>query len=84
MEFKFLVAKNDIKGLPGLEKGAAVVRTAMAVLEGGYEYDVWHVLDNGLTAMTRIEHREEFDELVVEGDTPDEVIEKVKEAISRL
>jgi len=83
MDFKFLVATKDIKGLPGLEKGTAVVRVSVEAMPGGYEYDVWHRLDDGTVAKTRIEHREEFDVREVEGETPQEVREKVAEVVSR-
>lgn len=84
MEFEFLVAKSDIKGLPGLEKGAVVMRVTVEVLEGGYEYDVWHRLDNGMVAKTRIGHRDEFDVLRIDAETHVEAIEKLSEAISRM
>lgn len=84
MVFKYLVAKNDIKGLPGLEKGTPVIRVAVEVMEGGYEYDVWHILNNGLTAMTRVKHRDEFEVRVVEGDDVSDVIKSVEEAVSGL
>jgi hypothetical protein len=83
MVFRFLVAKDAIKGLPGLEKGDAVVRVAVEVMQGGYEYDVWHKLGDGMTAKTRIEHRDEFDAHEVEADTPREVRELVAEVCSR-
>ena len=82
MKFKFLVANDDIKGLPGLEKGDAVVRVAVEVMPGGYEYDVWHRISDGMTAKTRIEHREEFDVKEVEADTPEEVRELVAEIVT--
>lgn len=84
MVFKFLVAKNDIKGLPGLEAGEAVVRVAVEVMQGGYEYDVWHSLKDGTTAKTRIDHREEFDEHEVEGETLNDVIASVAEVCQRV
>lgn len=72
IDFRFLVARNDIKGTPGLEKGAPVVRVAVEVAPGGYEYDVWHRLDDGMTAKTRIEHRGEFMACEIDGfDTND-------------
>jgi len=84
MVFKFLVAKSDIKGLPGLEAGEAVVRVAVEVMQGGYEYDVWHRLKDGTTAKTRIDHREEFDEYEVDGETRDDVIASVAEVCQRV
>lgn len=82
--FKFLVATSDIKGLPGLEKGDAVIRVAVEVMQGGYEYDVWHKLKDGTTAKTRIDHREEFDEHEVDGETRDDVIASVAEVCQRV
>lgn len=79
MEFKFLVAANDMKGLPGLEKGDAVVPVATEIVDG-YEYDVWHRLDNGLVSKTRIEHHSEFITIVVDGKTRHEIMEKVAAA----
>ena len=78
MIFKFLMAKNDIKGLPGLEKGDAVIRVAVEVMEGGYEYDVWHKLVDGTVAKTRIEHREEFEEHVTDIQLSPNVIANAK------
>lgn len=79
MLFKFLVAKNNIKGLPGLSAGDMVIRVAVEVMEGGYEYDVWRNLDDGSTAKTRIEHRDEFEERSVEGETYDDALEAIVE-----
>lgn len=82
MDFKFLVATKDIKGLPGLEKGTAVVRVSIEAMPGGYEYDVWHRLDDGTIAKTRIEHRDELELHKVTADTPKEVRELVAEVVS--
>lgn len=84
MDFKFLVATSDIKGLPGLDKGDAVVRVAVEVMHGGYEYDVWHKISDGMTAKTRIEHRGELEEHHVSGETKEEVIESVAEVCERI
>lgn len=84
MDFKFLVATNDIKGLPGLDKGDAVVRVAVEVMQGGYEYDVWHKISDGSTAKTRIEHRDEFEEKTVTGETREDVIASVAEVCERI
>lgn len=79
MDFKFLVATKRIKGLPGLEVGDAVVRASMEILPGGYEYDVWHRLDDGTVSKTRVEHRDDLELHVVSGETREEVIEAVAE-----
>ena len=76
--YRFLVAQNDIKGLPGLYRGDAVIRDRMEVMDGGYEYDVWRVIcGTGPIAKTRIDHRAEFAEFTVDGADMDEVMEKV-------
>ena len=78
IEYKFLVAQNDIKGMPGLYRGDAVIRERMEIMDGGYEYDVWRVMCGaGPTARTRIEHRGEFSEFMVDGKDMDEVMEKI-------
>lgn len=81
IEFKFLVAQNDIKGMPGLMLGDGVIRTAVEVMEGGYEYDVWEIINGiGAVARTRIEHRDEFAEIVVDGEDEAEIRAKVDAA----
>lgn len=81
IEFKFLVAQNDIKGLPGLMRGDGVIRATVEVMEGGYEYDVWDVISGiGTVAKTRIEHRGEFAEILVDGKDHDEIRAKVESA----
>ena len=78
IEYKFLVAQNDIKGMPGLYRGDAVIRERMEIMDGGYEYDVWRVMcGSGTIAMTRIEHRSEFSEFTVDGEDMDEVMAKI-------
>ena len=79
LEFKFLVATEDMPGLPGLERGDAVVRVATEIADGGYEYDVWHKLMDGTTAKTRISHLDDFEVFTVEAETRAEIMELVAE-----
>lgn len=79
MQFKFLVAKTDIPGMPGLETGDAVIPAATEIMPGGYEYDVWHRLDNGLVAKTRHEHRGDLITCEVDGRDKAECTAKVAE-----
>lgn len=84
LEFRFLVATEDMPGLPGLERGDAVVRAAVEIADGGYEYDVWHKIGDGTTAKTRISHREGFEEFTVEGETRAELLELVAQRSSEV
>lgn len=81
IEFKFLVAQEDIKGIPGLMRGDGVIRTTVEVMPGGYEYDVWEVISGlGAIAKTRIAHRDKFAEITVDGKNRKEIRAKVESA----
>lgn len=78
LEYKFLVAREDIPGIPGLKRGDPVLKTAVDVIEG-YEYDVWQRLDLDGVARTRIEHRNKFSEFTIDGHSRHELQRKVLE-----
>ena len=80
-QLSFLVAKNDINGVPGLEKGAPVIKVAHETIEH-YEYVVWHRIDDGGVAKTRIEHLGEFITCEVDGVDIDECHAKAMEMSS--
>lgn len=82
--YRFLVATEPIPGLPGLERGDMVIRTAVEILDGGYEYDVWRKLDDGMVAKTRIGNRAKLAERTVEGADMAEVVAKANEERERL
>ena len=78
MDFKFRVATCDIKGLPGLELGDAVIPVATEVIEN-YEYEVWHRLSDGGVSKTRVEHHGDLMDVTVDGETRAEITAKVAE-----
>lgn len=75
MEYKFKVCQEDLPGLPGLERGDAVIPVAVEIIEG-YEYEVWYRIGDGVTAKTRIEHHSALKDTVVEGSCRAELTEK--------
>ena len=77
-QLRFLVAKCDIKGLPGLEKGAPVIKVAHEVVEC-QEYVVWHRIDDGTVAKTHIRHLDSFIPCEVDGLDMDECYAKALE-----
>jgi len=80
MEYKFLIATTDIKGLPGLSKGDAVLPAATEIIDN-YEYDVWHVINGGGVAKTRHEHVNDLSTFSVDGKDMSEIRAKI-DAIS--
>lgn len=86
MDFKFDVLQQPIATCPMLHVGDAVFPTnRMTIAPGGYEYDTWQKLVIGTDRITvgdevlvRIDHRGKFMECTVNGDTFEEIIEKVK------
>ena len=84
IEYKFMVCMEDVDGIPGLTLGNAVIPVANECLPGGYEYRVWHRLDTGTTAKTRIEHLGSMRSFTVEGEDMDEVRAKVAEICAKV
>ena len=78
LTYKFLVAREDIPGIPGLKRGDPVLKTKVDVIEG-YEYDVWQRLDYDGVARTRIGHRDKFSEFEIDGRSRHELQRKVNE-----
>ena len=78
LTYKFLVAREDIPGIPGLKRGDPVLKSKVEIIEG-YEYDVWQRLDYDGFARTRIDHRDQFAEFEIDGHSRRELQRKIDE-----
>lgn len=85
IRFKFDVLAESIPTVSDLAVGDAVIPVAQRRIDlGGYEYDTWKRLKDGLNVDVRIEHRPKFESHVIECESEDEIIQKVEEICEKV
>lgn len=74
IRFKFDVLAEEIPGFDGLSVGDAVIPVKQLRIDlGGYQYDTWKRLDNGVNVDVRTRHRGKFREIVIECEHESEI-----------
>ena len=80
IDYKFDVLASEIDGFNGLMVGDAVIPvTQHRIAPGGYQYDTWKRLDNGLHVDVRTKYRNHFMTCTVNGEDMDEIARKIDE-----